>query len=418
MELLNVLKACGIDESYLDMLNPGWEKAVDAFDGGIPHFLTKEMIEFSRKQCRMDEELDTVLYRVADRVAGNEELKMLAWHCYFNVFLNDEHKSFQDWPRVNVLGDDFGVFYLLIALGMIPEVVKRYKEKGIPEEVISDTCLEVRCFFNNHIVGYNGLPGLIPKQLAWLRNYYNVRLFRLGRFEYKLEPAKHNYLYFRNRKTGEKLVLSGEGNQYNQQGLIDGSGDVWDDNPWIASIEKSADAVTGYPIAPYGYALNKTISLNLNDWEQLAGEGEWCIDMHIPSGGGMSPDVCLDSMRKAISFFADYFPEQKAKVIICGSWIFNPQFEEYIPKSNLTKFLKELYLYPIHSSGEDGIFFVFCNDYKNLKNPPRDTSLQRMMLDVLENGKQLRSAGMVFFNEDIDKFGTQCYRNMWDQTKL
>jgi len=152
----------------------------------------------------------------------------------------------------------------------------------------------------------------------------------------------------------------------------------------------------------------------LKEWEKITGPDDLLIDMHIPSGGGLSLAACEDSMRRAVQFFKNYFPDQKTRAIFCASWLFNTQFEEKLPDSNLTKFMRELYLFPIKSSGKDGFFFVFCRDYEDLPQAPRKTSLHRVMLDTLESGKNLRSGGMVFFNEDLNHFGEQYYRTKWD----
>lgn len=72
--------------------------------------------------------------------------------------------------------------------------------------------------------------------------------------------------------------------------------------------------------------------------------------------------------------------------------------------------MKELYLFPVASSGQDGIFFIFCKEYEALTLPPRKTGLQKAMLSVLESGEKLRSGGMFFLKEDLEAFDQQFYR--------
>ncbi len=92
------------------------------------------------------------------------------------------------------------------------------------------------------------------------------------------------------------------------------------------------------------------------------------------------------------------------------SWIFNTQFEDSMPDSNLAKFMRELYLYPAASNGRDGFFFVYAREYDDLSQAPRDTSLQRTLLDIMAE-EQLRTGAMFILIEDLKHFGHQYYRS-------
>lgn len=124
----------------------------------------------------------------------------------------------------------------------------------------------------------------------------------------------------------------------------------------------------------------------------------------------MTPEACLDSFRRAFAFFKQQHPGTFKPVIICHSWIFNTQFEQMLPESNLASLMRECLLFPHNSSGRDGMFFLFGRDYDDLSQAPRNTSVQRAMLSILEQGNRLRSGGMLFFEEDLQAFGSAPYR--------
>lgn len=86
-----------------------------------------------------------------------------------------------------------------------------------------------------------------------------------------------------------------------------------------------------------------------------------------------------------------------------------------MPNSNLAKLMRECYLFPCHSSGQDGVSFLFGRGiYSDGKIvAPRDTSVRRVMIEILESGERLRTAGMLYFAEDFDKFGTAFYRKQF-----
>ena len=82
-----------------------------------------------------------------------------------------------------------------------------------------------------------------------------------------------------------------------------------------------------------------------------------------------------------------------------------------LPESNLAKFMRELYLLPCAGNGNDGLFFLFGQEPDDHKDLPRDNSVRRAILSILDEGRRLRTGGMLFLAEDLDKFGTKHYRN-------
>jgi len=162
-------------------------------------------------------------------------------------------------------------------------------------------------------------------------------------------------------------------------------------------------------------ALQETVELDLADWEPIIAKGDTVLDMHIPSGGGMTPEACVDSFSQAVAFFRATFPDKPFRAINCVSWIYNTQFEEMLgPDANLVKHLRELYLYPVWSSGRDGCFFLFHTDDVDPATARRDTSMRRAVADHLAAGRKLRSSGMLFMAEDLPRYGTEHYRSTWE----
>ncbi len=135
------------------------------------------------------------------------------------------------------------------------------------------------------------------------------------------------------------------------------------------------------------------------------------MDMHIPPGGGMILEICRASMRQAADFFPRYFPDRPAASITCASWIFNTQLDGiFAPEANLVRFQRELYLYPVPSTGQDGLVFIFGQDDPRPDTAPRDTRLQRAILDFLAKGNRWRNGGMFFLAADLPHFGQGWYR--------
>ena len=409
MDLKKLLeKITGSVENY-ELLSDLWDDSVNSLPEETLYYHQAENICGFRQYCRMEPELDEVLIRTAQKIEADSGLKLLSWHLHQRLCEYPEPFDFKKWPRPEPsLGDDAGVFSLLVALSIVPLVRKKYAAMGTPEEIIHDTLLEIGCFNEFHKVGFEGKPGIIFDSFGWLRNYVEGRLFRLGRMEYKLRDFPHTVEVYRHKENGRVIALSADGICYNQEGYVVAE----EKSACKAELQKSDSEVRGVEISPKGMSTNRTITLSLDEWDHVLGEGEQVIDVHIPAGGGLTPAACEDSMNKVAGFFASFFPDVKTRAFYCNSWIFNTQLEEILPGSNLTKFMAELYLFPVPSDRWDGFRFVFCRHYDDLSQAPRDSRLQRGMLDILESGGSLRSGGMFFLKDDLKFFGSQHYRSM------
>lgn len=117
--------------------------------------------------------------------------------------------------------------------------------------------------------------------------------------------------------------------------------------------------------------------------------GEWVVSTHIPESGPLSPELVDESFRQAAAFFAEHFADYPTRLFHCGSWLLDPQLLEVLrPESNMSKFQQRWTLDgEIGPGDEDAIFFVFRRrgaiDRSTL---PRETSLQRAILDKLDAG--------------------------------
>jgi hypothetical protein len=117
--------------------------------------------------------------------------------------------------------------------------------------------------------------------------------------------------------------------------------------------------------------------------------GEWALSTHIPESGPLTPEAVNDSFVQARSFFAERFPDYPTRVFHCGSWLLDPQLAEVLrPESNMARFQRLWTLEGEPGPGDtDAIFFVFRRrgdvDRSTL---PRDTTLQRAILDRLDAG--------------------------------
>ena len=399
----------GIPAQFLPLLQEEWEAAMAEYPP-VGAWMSPAMTEALATYCLLDETGRNVAVAAARELQAAEPARRFAWLCHWRLVKRWPH--FKSWP-----GEDdvqgIGRLYLLAALSVIPKIREVHAGMGIPDGITRDTTLVITSLSRYHQVAHD-TPGILNVQLHWLRNHIAGMLFRIVRMEFMLGPAVGVGTALRSRRTGEVLLFAPDGVAYDRNGYLNGTGESFDEQGWKSSFAHENGQYCGNVISPHGFALNRPRTLDAAEWLPELVDGEQVLDMHIPAGGNMTLDLCRDSIQKGFNFFARFFPSKPVKAVLSKSWIFNTQFEERLPDSNLARFMRELYLFPVESTGNDGVFFVFCREHPDRATAPRNTSLQKTMLDILERGGKLRSGGMVFLKNDLPWFGTQFYRSRFN----
>jgi hypothetical protein len=113
----------------------------------------------------------------------------------------------------------------------------------------------------------------------------------------------------------------------------------------------------------------------------------WVLGVHIPEDGGLSPAVVDASFSRARAFFDRYFPDKAVAVAICDSWMLDPYLARKLPDSNIAAFARRFTLDRCSDAPSDAVYFTFRHrDMGNLAGLPRETSLQRVVLERIDDG--------------------------------
>lgn len=413
----DVYNELGIPQENQKYMIPGWGTAMAAMPDEIP-ILQPELLDEVCRIGSLDRENTARIRETADAVRKSPALRAFLWHaCYkmsviYQDFGTSNSPNFMHWALPEkVLGRNARLFYTLVILSVIPEAVRNFKKVDTPDEVIKAT-LDVQGEMEISKQKF-GEIGSDPNVIYWWRNYAKGRLFRLGRFKYKVYEILPFGVMLRNRRTRHKLLLAEPGFKFNKAGFAVQDGmEAPDDQTTI--FEETETCWKGYAVHPAGYIRPGIGTFRKSEWEAVLRMGDPVLEMHIPGGGGMKPEIAYESFVYAFRFFKERFPNRFAPAIFCTSWVFNTQFEEMLPESNLAALMRKCYLYPVISCGRDGFSFLFGRDYENLADAPHDTSYRRAMLSVLERGDRLRLGGMLFFEEDLGQYYQDVYRRNFD----
>lgn len=133
------------------------------------------------------------------------------------------------------------------------------------------------------------------------------------------------------------------------------------------------------------YQLGRLQFLLYREYDEIPGveRGEWVLGMHIPETGPLTPSAVDESLAEAREFFARFFPDRPVRTVTLNSWLMDPVLASALPLSNLASFNRRFTPYGEWSDGNPGaVYFTFrTRSLKHLDRLPRETSLERLVLD-------------------------------------
>ena len=122
------------------------------------------------------------------------------------------------------------------------------------------------------------------------------------------------------------------------------------------------------------------------DYADQIRKGEPVLKCHIPSSGSLTDESVDDSLRRARAFFGDSY-----RGVVCHSWMLYPPHRELFPEgSNLRRFYDRFDVVSEEAfDTPTDAWRVFHVMERDLTKCPRDTSLQRSLIQYLSEGKKM-----------------------------
>ena len=379
---------------------------------GGPPFLGREFVTDACRALFLSPEVAQAAAAAARRIANNPALRALAWHCHCRLFRCPDGPTYniREWaPPPEAVGDDAGMLYLLVLLSGVPGMRAMHQARGIPPDIVRDTLGQIQDRLDAYRDEY-GAWGMTPRFVGWFMNHLTGRLYRLVRLQFQFGSFGYKLRAFRQRNSGTVVALSEPGVQYRPGGQIQ-RGNGSDAGAWASDLNITDQEITGNPILPSGRALERNVPLPAAEWRQVLVPGEPILNIHIPGGGPMDFDECGQSLEAVPGFFARYFPDRPFVGICCGSWILNTLIQELLPPtSNLVRFQREVYLFPLGLDDQSIPQAIFGEMPEDLSEAPRDTSFRRAWLDRALAGESVAAGGggCFLFPEDLN-WGAQVY---------
>lgn len=417
MTLAECLETLGVT-TLKGVLGPCWDDSQAILPAEGPEFLQPAHYLANRRRVGLPDELDPLLQQTAELIMADPAMRRLFWHCYRLLYVHRTDYPASDirqWPYLPGLPWELqGIPYLLIALHTVPLMEAFHQSRQLPVEVTDfNAQAHSEVSTRRHRQHHEGRWGVELMTLYWLRNLVSGELYRRGRFEYMVRPFTGRLQAYRHLSSGQVVALATDGQQFTPAGYIETDHPALAPSPpgWTSRLTVTATTVTGHLVQPSGQATPREVTLDLTHWQPALMPGDPMLEIHIPAGGGMSPEACQQSFAEALEFFPRYFPERPFKGFVCYSWVLNPQLAEwYDSTSNMVLWQREMYCFPCPSGGKDELYFLFGDSKIDLTTAARDTSIQRAVISHLQAGGRLRVGGAFMLTEDFPHYGSQYYR--------
>ncbi|WP_233290028.1 acyltransferase domain-containing protein [Kitasatospora sp. MBT66] len=123
------------------------------------------------------------------------------------------------------------------------------------------------------------------------------------------------------------------------------------------------------------------------------GADAWSLQLHIPDHcGPLSPAACDRALDRAREFFPRHFPGEPYRSCHIFSWLLDPQLADHLPAgSNIVRFQRRFSPLeqpdrPSVPEDTNPLKFVFGDVERPLDSLPRDTAVQRALVDHLRAG--------------------------------
>lgn len=400
---------CAIAPSCGEIFNdyrPYWEPMQENFptERYREEYLRESAVRKHWAMSELREDSLEPLLAMAKRTRENESLLALAAMLHYILFEDASGEGVWRVPYPAALGGDRerGLFNFLVALGFMPRFAELNRLRSIPEEVIKDSLKQVGCYAHNFHKAYSS-AGIYSRQLVWLHHYMPPRrYFRIGRLEFCQTQYSLAEKPYRRKQDGKTAILAPPGLFVSPDGKL-----LPVKTPESSETLFYADAqgVTGNIIEKSGLVQCNASRLPFTEWEPLLSQDDAVLEMHIPSGGNMLPELVRSSFAGAIGFFDTFFPGSGIKAVWSNSWIFSPQLAEMLPeKSNILSLQRIVSIMPsVPGPGSDsGLWFLFLSSPPyDPKSLPRDTSMRRAVASWLEKGNRFAYGKMLLSREEI-----------------
>ncbi len=394
-----LMKATGLKVSWsTERLGQEFKAAMKAMPDGTPEYLTAD---YAKAALAFYEINDAMLKPIVEQqkiIASSPEMTQLSWVMHYCMYLSPNY-HFESWGMdVPKLADGtevkgFGTVMLLSGL--------HYSEKAwqkLPAEQIKMERGQLSWTID--INPDTGKPKWVSMGLmGWNTLYVKGLIMDVGRLTFEMNSMEFGVKAFRNKKTGQYMLLAEGENRFCNDGWEPDYDEDGEDA--IETVfQETKKEYRGNLITKAGQVCRIFMTLPKSEWELVLEDGDPVLSVHISSKGRLDTEAAEDSYARARGYFKEVYPDFEPKAFICDSWLLGHELPRFLKTtSNIYQFASRYYCVPRENNNTDVLNFLFkAEPDGDLKTLPEESSLQKGIKEfMIAGGIMGAGCGIRFF---------------------
>jgi len=330
-------------------------------------------------------------------------LVRLFQNCHYLLFKKKvDREEVIKWPVFNDhYSQEKSLFYLFVYLAGVPQVFRINRNLNISDEITVATIKDIELWIKKD----NKTGNWYFSNLGWLWFHFQNRLFSLGRLQFCIDTYNFNFIGIKNHKNNFHLIAPGNEIIRKKDGQFNGTSAIYDSDVFTTKLLITKNYIKGHVVSKNGVINHRanTFILGKNNWKIILRKGDKAISVHIPATGKLTEESVKNSFFSANQFFKRHFPEFKFNVFFSVSWLFDNNLPAILPPdSNIVKFQKIFYLFPIPGASDSQMWErVFDKKPANLNKAAQNTSLQKAIIRHVKNGGHFHIQGGILLHKSI-----------------
>jgi hypothetical protein len=294
---------------------------------------------------------------------------------------------------------------LLACVPHVANAVEGLRARGVEDKIIFATF----AYFERAISGpikKGNAPVFAKGQLSWCQHYLHGIILRIGRLEFHWIDDMYggNFGVYRSIE-GQYRFLAERGS-YHKNGTLVTANSPAEEGDFDAAFTETDTDYEANLMGETGMVHPDLVKLGKDKWTRVAGYESPVVTVHIPAGPGLSRENIDQAFRDALTVHRQAFPDSKATLFHCHSWLLDTQHRMYLPPDSNILAFQSKFLHGTTNTCDNCVFtFLFgVPGYKgDLAELPEKSSMQRIVKRYMMEGNHIYEQNGIVPMEWVDE---------------
>jgi len=375
--------------------SPFWDEALQAVENTpVPEWLTQAYLEDLEREYQLFGSDADAVFAAARQVAETPELCLFAKILHYII---GKRAGFsKSFPRLilnKAVEESFVMLFPIAAY--VRASSDALRARGVPEDIVLDTLNFLRRNITESREAL-GKPGFTRYSFSIYSVYLFTNFLWIGRLRFEIHTGFDRCVRAFADNDGKVCTLMCDTKLHRGGNILGAIGSADEDGAYDADFVETDTYYEGYPVDPEtALAKNERVRLDKGQWRPILQPGDAMLKIHIPYGGRLDMDACLNAHARAQEVFKQCYPEYDFKGLVGNTWLFCPLLRKVLREdSNTVRYQKLYHLFPSKNDASTVFLYVFDMEVKSAAEVdaaalPENNSMQRGVKKLLLEGNYL-----------------------------